>query len=179
MTEPEAQLERNPPDRPIRPGRTAGTRPSREGLPLPAFEAWSMHASTLLVGGTGLVYAWMIYLAEPDDPFSIVNHPWQPSFQHLHVFFAPLLVFFTGLIWRRHVWNSWRLGIRPRRRSGLSLALSLVPMVASGYLVQVTTDETWRNVWSWVHLATSLLWIAGYLLHQFLPLRRRLKKRRD
>lgn len=132
-----------------------------------------MHLSTLLVGGTGLVYAWMIYLAEPADPYSVVRHPWQPGAQHLHVLVAPLLVFVSGLIWRRHVWSSWRLGIRARRRSGVSLALSLVPMIVSGYLIQAAVEESWRNVWSWVHLATSLLWLLGYLVHQLLAMWRR------
>ena len=26
-------------------------------------------------------------------------------------------------------------------------------------------DETWNEIWVWVHVATSLLWIAGYLIH--------------
>lgn len=132
-----------------------------------------MHLSTLLVGGTGLVYAWMVYLAEPADPYSVVRHPWQPTLQHLHVLVAPLLVFVSGLIWRRHVWSGWRLGVRASRRSGISLAVSLAPMVVSGYLLQVTVEESWRNVWSWVHLATSLLWVLGYLVHQILAWTRR------
>ncbi|HYH44472.1 MAG TPA: hypothetical protein VEG34_02210, partial [Thermoanaerobaculia bacterium] len=57
------------------------------------FEAWTVHVSTLLVGGTGLVYAWMLYLLPADDPFSTLHHRWQPDVQHLHVLTAPLLVF--------------------------------------------------------------------------------------
>ncbi|HXO18770.1 MAG TPA: hypothetical protein VOA87_02470, partial [Thermoanaerobaculia bacterium] len=73
-------------------------------------EAWTVHAATILVGSTGLVYAWMRYLLAPADPFAVVNHPLQPLVQHLHVLAAPLLVFAVGLIWRRHVWAGWRLG---------------------------------------------------------------------
>ena len=47
--------------------------------------AWISHAATLLVGGTGLVYAWMRYLVHPADPFAVVNHPLQPLAQHLHI----------------------------------------------------------------------------------------------
>jgi len=39
------------------------------------FEVWALHLSTLLVGGTGLIYGWMRYFAEASDPFSLVNHP--------------------------------------------------------------------------------------------------------
>ena len=52
-----------------------------------------LHLANLAVSGTGLVYAWMRYLAEPVDEWAIVNHPWQPHTQHLHILTAPLLVF--------------------------------------------------------------------------------------
>jgi hypothetical protein len=130
------------------------------------FEAWMLHISNVLVGGTGLAYAWMLYLAEPADPFAVVHHPLQPQVQHLHILLAPLLVFTAGLIWRRHVWWQWRSGAGERRRSGVSLALFLVPMIASGYLIQTSVDEDWRRIWVGVHLATSGLWLLGYLAHQ-------------
>jgi hypothetical protein len=129
-------------------------------------EAWMLHVSNLLVGGTGLVYAWMIYLVEPADPYAVVHHPLQPQVQHLHILVAPLLVFAAGLIWRRHVWWQWRRRDGERRRSGLSLALFLAPMIVSGYLVQTAVDDGWRRIWVAVHLTASGLWLAGYLAHQ-------------
>jgi hypothetical protein len=135
---------------------------------LTRFEAWTLNVSTLLVGGTGLVYAWMIYLVHPSDPDALVNHPWQPHVQHLHILVAPLLVFAAGLIWRRHVWAGWKSSLE-RRRSGLSLALTLVPMVASGYLIQTAVEASWRQVWVVVHLAASGLWLLVILVHQVLP----------
>jgi hypothetical protein len=145
------------------------------------FERWTLHLSSLLVGGTGLVYAWMAYLARPADPYAVVNHPWQPMVQHLHVLVAPLLVFAAGLIWQRHVMQHWKKGVKGRRRSGLSLILTMVPMVASGYLIQTTTGEGWRQAWVVVHLVASGLWLVGYLAHQVSPAWaawRRLQRRR-
>lgn len=136
-------------------------------------EAWSVHLSNLLVAGTGLVYAWMRYFATPTDPYSVVNHPWQPAMQHWHVLLAPLVVFAAGLIWREHVWKHWKLGIRRRRRSGISLVLTLVPMVASGYLIQTAVSEGWRNAWVAIHLVASGLWILGYAAHLIVPLLQR------
>jgi len=52
-------------------------------------EAWLQHAANLLVGGSGLAYAWTVYLAEPEDPFALVNHPWQPPLRSAHVVAAP------------------------------------------------------------------------------------------
>lgn len=132
-------------------------------------EAWGQHVANLLVGGTGLVYAWMRYLAEPADEFAVVNHPWQPDVQHLHVLTAPLLVFATGLIWSDHVWKRVRSGFQPRRKLGLALFGLLVPMIASGYLLQVAVGEKARTAFGWIHLATSLAWIAVYVAHQLAP----------
>jgi len=132
-------------------------------------EAWTLHVSNVLVGGTGLVYAWMRYLASPTDEFAVVNHPWQPTLQHLHVITAPLLVFGGGLIFQRHVLARIRSGFRPRRPTGLLLALLLLPMIASGYLLQTSSGEPWRAIWIGVHLATSGLWIAGYAIHLLSP----------
>lgn len=133
------------------------------------FDTWLVHLSTLLVGGTGLVYAWMRYFARPADPFSVVNHPWQPAVQHLHIWFAPLLVFGVGLIWRNHVWKHWRSGVPARRRSGLVLLLNLVPMVVSGYLIQTAVTPFWRNLWVGIHLTASALWILSHLAHLIVP----------
>jgi len=130
------------------------------------FEAWLLHLATLLVGGGGLVYAWMRYLVRPEDPFAVVNHPWQPQVQHLHVLAAPLLVFAIGLVWKTHAWPGVRLRAAARRRSGLALVATAAPMIASGYLLQTATDPSWRQAWLVIHLAASALWLGGYLAHQ-------------
>lgn len=135
------------------------------------FEAWLTHVATLLVGGTGLVYAWMRYALEPADPFAVVHHPWEPAVQHLHVLTAPLLVFAVGVIWRRHIWKHYRERVPARRRSGLTLLVTAAPMIASGYLLQTAVDDTWRRTWLVVHLAASALWVLGYLGHQLANLR--------
>lgn len=133
-------------------------------------QAWALHVSTLLVAGTGLVYAWMLYLLEPADEFSILNHPQQALVQHAHVWTAPLMVFALGMIWRSHVWHSLRSGRRTARRTGLLQAGCLVPMVASGYFLQTSVSERWRAVWTWVHVVSSGVFVCGYLVHQCLSL---------
>ena len=143
-----------------------------------AWERWCVHLGNLLVGGTGLVYAVMLYFLEPVDSFSVVNHPWQPVVQHLHIWAAPLLVFGAGLIWREHIWKHWSQGVEARRHSGLSLLLTLAPMVVSGYLIQTSVNATWRGIWVGIHLTASVIWLAGYLGH-FVPalVRRRRRAR--
>jgi thiamine biosynthesis lipoprotein len=136
-------------------------------------EAWLVGAANLLVGGTGLVYAAMRYLLEPSDPYAVVNHPWQPAVQHFHILAAPLLVFAIGLIWHRHVRGGWQSGLATRRRGGLVLSFTLVPMVISGYLIQVAVGESWRTIWVAVHCIASALWVLAYGGHWLTSWRQR------
>jgi hypothetical protein len=132
-------------------------------------EAWTLHVASALVGGTGLVYAWMRYLVEPADEFALANHPLEPVVQHAHVLVAPLLVFGAGLIFQRHVWARLASGFRPRRPTGVALALLLVPMVLSGYALQTSSHESWRRAWILVHAGTSFAWLGLYAAHLLSP----------
>ncbi len=132
-------------------------------------QTWTLHFSSLLVGGTGLVYGYMRYFAEPEDSFSIVNHPWQPDVQHLHILLAPILVFACGWIWQNHVWARIRSRYKKNRKSGWLLIATLFPMVFSGYLVQISEHESWRLLWAWVHGITSCIWLLFALIHPLLP----------
>ena len=124
-----------------------------------------LHLANITVCGTGLVYAWMRYLVEPADEWAVVNHPWQPHLQHLHVLAAPTLVFAVGLIWSTHILGKLKNG-STNRVAGLSLMALFLPMAASGYLLQVAVDPNWRRTWVWVHVVSSLLWVAAFVVHQ-------------
>lgn len=128
-----------------------------------------LHLANLAVAGTGLVYAWMRYLVEPTDEWAVVNHPWQPHLQHLHVLAAPLLVFAIGLIWSAHVIGKLKNG-RGNRIVGIGLTTLFMPMAASGYLLQVAVDPAWRQTWIWFHVASSLVWVVAFVVHQSVAL---------
>jgi hypothetical protein len=132
-------------------------------------EALLVHAGTVLVGGTGFVYAWMRWCVTPADEFAVVNHPWQPALQHLHLLFAPVLLFAAALVWNTHAMAKLGGGQRERRVTGILLVVLLLPMVFSGYAVQVCTDADWRAFLGFLHGGLSLLWIAGYAVHQLRP----------
>jgi len=139
------------------------------------WERWAMYVANLLVGGTGVLYAMMRYFMKPADEWSVVNHPWQPHVQHLHVLAAPLLVFVCGLIWQRHVSANLRRKEEGRRHSGPGLLVALVPMVASGYLIQTTVTEVWRQTWIVVHLVASATWTLAFVGHLLSPYKQRLR----
>lgn len=132
-------------------------------------ERWLFDLSNLLVGATGIVYVVMKYFMEAADEWAVVNHPWQPHVQHLHVLTAPLIVFAGGLLWRHHVLDRMKNSGRNGKATGYALIAQFVPMVLSGYLIQVSVSETWRSVWIWVHLITAGLWLFAMLAHRFKP----------
>jgi hypothetical protein len=127
-----------------------------------------IHVSNVAVTASGVVYAWMLYLLEPVDEFSILNHPWQDHMRNLHLWFAPLLVFACALVWKSHVWERLRTGRKRRRNSGLAMVVCLFPMIFSGYLLQTAVDESWRLSWLYLHWVSSALWLLASLVH-FVP----------
>ena len=128
-------------------------------------EARFVHFSQLLVAGSGVVWAVMLYALAPKDEWSVLNHPWQDEAQALHVLSAPLLIFAVAAIWKRHAWQRIRSGYAIRRKTGLVLAASFIPMLASAYLLQVTAEESWRSAWLAIHLGSSAVWILAFLAH--------------
>lgn len=127
-----------------------------------------LHFTQAAVGVTGLGYGICLYLLKPSDPYAVVNHPLQPDLLHAHVLAAPLAVFGLGFVWQSHVQRKLRIkghGKAKARPTGLLLTGLFVPLVASGYAVQVVVEEAARRWIGWTHAALSVLWIAGYLFH--------------
>lgn len=122
--------------------------------------------STLVVGVTGLVYAWMKYLLSPLDPYSPIHHPLQPLVLKVHLVAAPFLVFAVGLVFTQHIWRQYRSGLKRGRRTGTGTIVTLVPMVLSGYLIQTVTAESWLFWLAMVHLVTGTLFVVGFTSHQ-------------
>lgn len=132
------------------------------------FEKASVWVTSLLVGITGIVYGWMKYLTVSNDPFSVINHPLQPLFLKLHILVAPLFLLAIGMIAVRHIWRHFRSRTRRSRRSGITAALSLVPMVGTGYLIQVVTGESLLLAMVIAHVALGLLYLFAIGLHQWI-----------
>jgi len=133
-----------------------------------SFERALLNASTWLVAGSGGAYFYMKYLMTGGGEFSVIHHPWQPGALSLHVLLGPVMVFALGLIARDHVIDRLR---DPRQRrgraSGIVLLALALPMIASGYLVQVVTDPAARRVLAGVHIAGGGLYVllfAGHLV---------------
>ena len=131
--------------------------------------AWFVHLSVTVAGVTGLVYGWMRYLVEPTDEFALVNHPREPLLKDLHILSVPLLVFGCALLWRTHVWGRFLSGFPERRRTGILLMTLVLPMIASGYLLQTGLGEPQRTAWIWIHGGIGCAWLATYVVHRLSP----------
>lgn len=136
--------------------------------------------SSILLAATGWIYAAMHYLMTPVDPFSVVNHPLEPTMLKAHLVFAPALVFLVGVIFHSHILLKKENGVQSGRWSGVLMAWLFGVMVMSGYLLQVL-NETGRQAMLWIHLVSGSIWVMGYAAHQFASIRvkRRMRLQRE
>ena len=124
-----------------------------------------LHLAVALTTLTGAVFAWMKYFMTTDDEFSVVNHPMQPHMLAAHVVIAPALLFLLGWTFSNHILPKYRFGDGTNQRTGISAAVLIVPMTLSAYLLQVSTNETLREVMAWAHWISSAAFAAAYLIH--------------
>jgi hypothetical protein len=140
-------------------------------------EEWTMRASCLLAGGTGLLYGYLKYFNQVQGEFGREPHALQAPLQHLHVLVAPLFVLALGMVLRGHALGMLRQGTGRGRASGLGLALLSAPMVLGGYGLQVVTSSAARVALAWVHGVASCLFIGVYLAHWLVAFRLRVQRR--
>jgi hypothetical protein len=133
-----------------------------------------LDVSVAVVTLSGIAYYVMKAWMRPRDPYSVLGHPFQPYALALHLLTAPALVFALGLIFREHVLEKLRGGRSvPGRAGGLLLAATGLPMVLSGYALQVSSSPGTRGFLSYAHLATGLLFALLFLSHLAATLPRR------
>jgi hypothetical protein len=129
------------------------------------WEAWINHLGWGLVALSGIVYGWLKYFAASPDPDSRLAHPWQPTVLAVHVLAAPVAVFGFGVLFRRHIVARWTSGEPGRRRTGTTMTLLAIPVILSGYFVQVLTGDAARRWTGYIHAALGLVYAIGYALH--------------
>lgn len=130
-----------------------------------------LHCSAAITALTGIVFAWMKYFMTTGDEFAVVNHPAQPWMLATHVVVAPLLLFILGWTFSNHMLPKSRFGDETNRRSGTSAMWLIIPMTASGYFLQVATNEALRQAMEWAHWVTSGLFVVVYVVHLVIGVR--------
>jgi len=129
------------------------------------WERWTFNTLALAVAATGFVYLWMKYALQTDDPFAVVNHPWQTAMLDLHLVASPALILMFGIIFNSHVMKKLRATRLPNRRSGYVSLGTFAAMVASGYLLQVSANEAWLKGLVILHVAAGTIFSVAYGAH--------------
>lgn len=125
----------------------------------------TMYISVSLTALTGIVFAWMKYFMKSDDPFAVANHPMQPYMLAAHVVVAPVLVFAFGWIFGNHVVAGLTNPAVPKRTSGVVNVLVALPMIASGYLLQIATADATRKAMAVAHWVSSGFFVVAFVAH--------------
>jgi hypothetical protein len=129
------------------------------------WEAWINHWGWALTAVTGLAYGVLKYFVRGTDPNSRLPHPMAPPILAAHVLAAPVAVFALGLIFRRHAVAKLASDRPERRRTGSVLIYLAVPLILTGYVVQVLTGDAARQWTGWIHAGLGLVYAIGYLMH--------------
>ena len=118
-----------------------------------------------VVAATGFAYFYMKYALVTDDPFAIINHPWQPAMLSIHLVVAALFVAFFGMLFRSHSFGKIRSVQPANRRTGWTSLLGFAAMALSGYFIQVASSPALITAWIWTHVAASTLFVVSYGIH--------------
>jgi hypothetical protein len=129
------------------------------------WERWTFNGLALAVAATGFVYLWMKYGMHTDDPFAVVNHPWQMGILDLHLVASPAFVLMFGIVFNSHVMKKLRATRLPNRRSGYVSLGTFAAMVISGYLLQVSWSEAWLQALVVFHVAAGAIFTVAYAAH--------------
>mgnify|MGYP000305835929 CR=1 FL=1 len=122
------------------------------------------HYVTYLTFIHGIGYWIYKYFLKVETEYGIRPHPLQEVWQASHVLLSPLLVFAFGLLFKGHIWKMYK-NAHHKRKTGITLTLSMVIMILSGYLVQVIYQVEAKQITAYVHIAISVLFIFAYLIH--------------
>ena len=139
------------------------------------WERWTFNLVSLIVAVTGFMYFWMKYMVQTDDPFAVVNHPWQGATLMLHVLASPPFILVFGIVLNSHIMKKLRVPRMPNRSSGLLSLGTFAAMTCSGYLLQVVTSEPLLQALVALHVTSGVLFTGAYSIH--LLLSRRIARR--
>jgi hypothetical protein len=129
-------------------------------------EKWAVWGTASLAGVTGIGFFWAKYLVQTSDPWAAINHPLQPWFLKAHILVVPIFIFVVGAVSVRHFWMQWANGVLHGRTSGALAALTVAPLVLTGYLLQVITHEFLLSLMAITHIVLGIVFCGGMLVHQ-------------
>ena len=128
-------------------------------------ERWGFTVAHAVVALTGFTYFYMRHFISADDPFAVVNHPWQPPILAVHIVAAPAFVLLFGMLLRSHALPKLRGPRAVNRRTGWVSLVGFAATALSGYLLQVATAPAALRIGYWTHMAAGCVFALGYGWH--------------
>jgi hypothetical protein len=132
---------------------------------LKRWERWAFNVSCLVVAITGFAYFWLKYGLQSNDPFAVVNHPWQTPMLDVHLVASPVFILVFGIVLNSHVMKKLRAPHLPNRKSGFVSLCTFAAMVVSGYLLQVNSTEAWLRTLVVLHVGSGTVFSIAYTAH--------------
>ena len=136
------------------------------------------NAAAAGVALTGFAYLWMKYVLKTDDPFALVNHPWQGAVLAWHLVLSPVLVLAFGIVLNSHVMKKLRVTGTANGPTGYASLVTFLVMVLSGYVLQVITSEPLLWAVVIVHIASGSVFTLAYAAHLVIAWRLSRSRRR-
>lgn len=129
------------------------------------WERWAFNIGAAAVAVSGFAYFWMKYFAVSDDPFAVVNHPWESAMLNTHVLASPPFILVFGIILNSHIIKKLGASRMPNRKTGLVSFGMFAAMVCSGYLLQVAMSEPLTRALVWLHVGSGVIFTVTYAAH--------------
>lgn len=122
------------------------------------------HWASYLTITHGVIYFVLKYFMQVESEYGLRPHPYQSLIQGIHIVLSPLLIFAFGLLFKDHIVRMYKNAIY-KRKTGITLTLTMIIMILSGYLVQVIYQQNPKMVIAYIHIAVSGVFTLAYLIH--------------
>lgn len=84
----------------------------------------------------------------------------------IHILAAAAMLFSLGVVFTRHALPYIKTGKSPGKKTGITLLSLSLPVVLSGYLLQIVYTPAWQAGSWWVHSITGIVFILLFFIHQ-------------
>lgn len=122
-----------------------------------------LFAITILIYGSGVVWAYLHHFARRMSEFGEQPHPAEPWSLRLHGAAVMAILVILGTLLPTHVRFAWHA--RRNRPNGIMLISVFAFLILTGYGLYYFGDERLRSWTSWLHLVVGLALPLALILH--------------
>ncbi len=127
------------------------------------FERRVFILSNFTISTIGAGYLILKYLFGVETEYGQRPHVLTGDLLHLHIITVPLLVLSIGYLYGRHIYPKLKKNNPKRKKSGVFIILLFIFMTASGYILQVSTENI--SAVGYTHSIISVIWILASFWH--------------